>query len=203
MPHIQLPEGLPGISSALTFRPEMAKPMRELAHVLLYEANSLSRADRELIATYVSSQNDCYFCQNSHGAAATCHLEGNAPLVEHVKRDFASALISDKLKALLAIAGKVQQNGKSVTAEDVEDARIHGATDIEIHDTVLIAAAFCMFNRYVDGLATWQPRNAAMYAGMGKHLAEHGYLTSSVEMSTEALARSVDPEARNALWRNS
>ena len=203
MPHIQLPEDLPGISSALAFRPETAEPMRELAHVLLYEPNSLSSADRELIATYVSSQNDCYFCQNSHGAAAACHLEGNAPLVEHVKRDFASAPISDKLKTLLAIAGKVQQDGKSVTAEDIEDARIHGATDIEIHDTVLIASAFCMFNRYVDGLATWQPRNAAMYAGMGKHLAEHGYMTSSVEMSTEAPARSVDPEARNALWRNS
>jgi uncharacterized peroxidase-related enzyme len=192
MPHIQLPEDLPGISSALTFRPETAEPMRELAHVLLYEPNSLSCADRELIATYVSSQNDCYFCQSSHGAAAACHLGGDAALVEHVKRDFTSAPISDKLKALLAIAGKVQQSGKSVTAEDVDNARRHGATDVEIHDTVLIAAAFCMFNRYVDGLATWQPRNSDMYAAMGKHLAEHGYMTSSVEMSTEALARSVE-----------
>jgi len=67
------------------------------------------------------------------------------------------------MKALLAIAGKVQKGGKHVTAEDVERARSHGATDKEIHDTVLIAAAFCMFNRYVDGLDTWQPHDAEFY----------------------------------------
>jgi alkylhydroperoxidase/carboxymuconolactone decarboxylase family protein YurZ len=97
-----------------------------------------------------------------------------------VKRDFLQAQISDKLKALLAIAGQVQQGGKQVTTEAVEAARERGATDLEIHDTVLIAAAFCMYNRYVDGLATWQPQDSSMYASMGEHLAVHGYLTPSV-----------------------
>jgi alkylhydroperoxidase family enzyme len=96
-----------------------------------------------------------------------------------VKTDFESAPVSPKLKALLAIAGKVQRDGKLVTDEDVERARREGASDLEIHDTVLIAAAFCMYNRYVDGLDSWQPRNAGMYAQMGQHLAEHGYLKSS------------------------
>lgn len=152
--------------------------MRELAHVLLHETNSLTPGERELIATYVSSQNDCYFCQTSHGAAAACHLGGD-DAVRQVKTDFENAPVSAKLKALLAIAGKVQRDGKLVTAEDVERARAEGASDVEIHDTVLIAAAFCMYNRYVDGLNTWQPRNEDMYAQMGKHLAEQGYLTSS------------------------
>lgn len=178
MPHIALPEGLPGISGGFAFRPETAKPMRELAHILLHEPGSLTPGERELIATFVSSKNDCYFCQTSHGAAASCHL--NSPeTVKQVETDFETAAISSRLKALLAIAGKVQQGGKNVTAEDVANARSHGATDLEIHDTVLIAAAFCMYNRYVDGLDTWQPRDQSMYAQMGRHLAEHGYIKPS------------------------
>jgi uncharacterized peroxidase-related enzyme len=180
MPHINLPEGYPGISAAFTYRPETAKPMRDLAHVLLHEPNSLTTGERELIATFVSSRNDCYFCTTSHGAAAACHL-GDASVVEQVKTDFMAALLSPKLKALLVIAGTVQQDGKLVTKADVEAARAQGATDIEIHDTVLIAAAFCMYNRYVDGLGTWQPRNPEMYEQMGKHLAEEGYRAPSIK----------------------
>ncbi len=174
MPHIALPDGLPGISAGFAFRPETAKPMRDLAHILLHEPNSLTPGERELIATYVSSQNDCYFCQTSHGAAAACHL-GSGVIVQQVKTDFQSAAVTPKLKALLAIAGRVQQDGKRVSSADIAAAKAQGATDMEIHDTVLIAAAFSMYNRYVDGLGTWQPRDESMYAEMGKHLAEHGY----------------------------
>jgi uncharacterized peroxidase-related enzyme len=179
VPHIELPADLPGISAGFAFRPETAKPMRELAHVLLHEPNSLTRGERELIATYVSSLNDCYFCQTSHGAAAACHL-GDGDVVQQVKTDAEQAPISAKLKSLLVIAGQVQRGGKNVTASDVEAARRQGATDTEIHDTVLIAAAFCMYNRYVDGLATWQPQDESMYAEMGKHLASKGYRTPSM-----------------------
>jgi uncharacterized peroxidase-related enzyme len=182
MPHIALPEGLPGISSAFAFRPETANPMRELAHVLLHGPSTLTGGERELIATYVSSQNDCYFCQTSHGAAAAAHLGKDAGLVDKIKRDFLQSPVSDKLKALLVIAGQVQKSGKQVTAESVEAARRQGATDLEIHDTVLIAAAFCMYNRYVDGLATWQPQDPAMYSSIGEHLATHGYITPSIEV---------------------
>lgn len=178
MAHIAISEGLPGISGGFAFRPETAKPMRELAHLLLHESNSLTAGERELIATYVSSQNECFFCHSSHGAAAAGHLGGDE-VVNCVRTDFESAPVSAKLKALLAIAGKVQRDGKLVTAEDIERARRQGATDVEIHDTVLIAAAFCMYNRYVDGLGTWQPQDPGMYAQMGQHLAEHGYLKSS------------------------
>ena len=182
MPHIGLPEGIPGIGSAFMFRPETAAPMRELAHVLLFEPGSqasLSSRDRELIASYVSSRNTCYFCQTSHGAAAAHHKGGSEELVTAVCEDPESADISPKLKALLAIAGRVQEDAKTVTAELVEAARAQGATDLEIHDTVLIAAAFCMYNRYVDGLATWQPREGEMYRQMGKRLATEGYSKTS------------------------
>ncbi len=181
MPHIALPEGYPGISSGFMFRPETAKPMRELAHILLHGPSSLTPGERELIATYVSSCNNCFFCQTSHGAAAAAHLAKDFGLVEQVKRDFQKADVSDKLKALLTIAGKVQQGGKHVTSEDIAHARELGATDLEIHDTVLIAAAFCMYNRYVDGLGTWQPEDPAMYASMGEHLATHGYQAPSIQ----------------------
>ena len=182
MPHIALPEGLPGISSGFAFRPETAKPMRELAHVLLHGPSTLTPGERELIATYVSSQNDCYFCQTSHGAAAAAHLGQNSELVDKVKRDFLQSPVSNRLNALLTIAGQVQKGGKNVTAASVENARREGATDLEIHDTVLIAAAFCMYNRYVDGLGTWQPQDPAMYSSMGEHLAAHGYVTPASEV---------------------
>jgi uncharacterized peroxidase-related enzyme len=176
VPHISLPEGLPGITSGFAFRPETAKPMRELAEVLLRGANTLTSGEREMIATFVSHRNDCHFCQASHRAAAAHHLEGNYDLVDAVKRDFQTAPVSPKLKALLAIAAKVQESGRQVTATDVENARTAGASDTEIHDAVLIAAAFCMFNRYVDGLATFTPRDEDAYDQMGQRMAKEGYV---------------------------
>lgn len=100
--------------------------------------------------------------------------------MQQVKTDLATAEVSPKLKALLNIAGKVQQDGKLVTAGDVAAARKEGATDLEIHDTVLIAAAFSMYNRYVDGLGTLQPTDPGMYTQMGQQLAELGYRTPAV-----------------------
>jgi uncharacterized peroxidase-related enzyme len=181
MPHIQLPEGLQGIRSAMAFRPETAGPLNQLAEILLHAPNSLAPGERELIATYVSTLNDCYFCQTVHGAIAAAHLDDDEELVRRVKTDFQHSGISEKLKALLVIAGKVQKGGKHVTARDVEEARKAGATDVEIHDTVLIAAAFCMYNRYVDGLGTWQPRDEELYRQRGKKTAREGYVVMSQE----------------------
>src|SRR5580658_3325572 len=181
MPHIALPEGLPGIRGAMAFRPETAKPLNEIVEVLLRGPSTLSPGERELIATYVSYLNDCHYCQSSHGAIAAAHLNGDEDLVKRVKADFQHADISDKLKSLLVIAGKVQRGGKNVTAEDVADARNLGATDLEIHDTVLIAAAFCMYNRYVDGLGTIQPQDEASYRERGRRVARDGYVTVSKE----------------------
>jgi uncharacterized peroxidase-related enzyme len=189
MAHINLPENLPGIRGAMAFRPETARPLNDLVEILLHGPNSLSPGERELIATYVSSQNDCYYCQTIHGAIAAASLNGDEELVKKVKYDFHNAAISEKLKALLTVAGKVQRGGKHVTAEDVADAREAGATDTEIHDTVLIAAAFCMFNRYVDGLATAQPRDEAMYRERGKWIARDGYVNVSKEYLPAEAAR--------------
>ncbi len=176
MPYIPLPEGSPGIRGLFEFRPETARPMSELADILLHEPNTLSPGERELIATYVSSQNDCDYCQSSHGAIAAEHLGGNDELVLRVKRDFEHAQISDKLKALLAIAASVQRGGKNVLPEDIERARQQGATDLEIHDTVLIAAAFCMYNRYVDGLATLMPADRNVFRARAGMIARGGYV---------------------------
>jgi uncharacterized peroxidase-related enzyme len=182
MAHITLPDGLPGIRGPMAFRPETAKPLNELVDVLLRGPHSLSPGERELIATYVSSQNDCRYCQTIHGAIAAHHLGGDERLVVNVKKDPEHAEISPKLKALLAIAGKVQQGGKYVTAQDVEHARAEGASDLEIHDTVLIAAVFCMCNRYVDGLATWAPDDPDFYRARAALVAKNGYAASTVAM---------------------
>jgi uncharacterized peroxidase-related enzyme len=181
MPHIDLPEGVPGIRGPMMFRPDTAETLNQLAERLLHAPGPLSPGERELIATLVSARNDCAYCQTIHGAVAARHLENEA-LVAQVKADFESADVSPKLKALLAIAAKVQKSGKSVLPEDVARARAQGATDREIHDTVLIAAAFCMFNRYVDGLATHAPEDPRFYRDRAAMLARDGYAATNADI---------------------
>jgi len=145
-----------------------------------------------MIATYVSSQNDCHYCQSCHGATAAEHLGGRASdydVISQVKQNYATAPVSDKMKTLLAIAGKVQQDGKQVTSDEVAAARRQGATDKEIHDTVLIAAAFCMFNRYVDGLATWQPQDPEVYCEIGKQTSRLGYVARNWKQPLQTIAQ--------------
>src|SRR6202042_3484760 len=195
MPHIPLTEGLPGIRGPMVFSPETTKPLCDLVQALLTGPHRLTPAEREMIATYVSSQNDCVYCQSCHGSTAAQHLGGSDAdyeLIAQIKQNYQATPISAKMKALLAIAGKVQQGGKYVTAKDVEQARQQGATDKEIHDTVLIAAAFCMFNRYVDGLATWQPSDSEIYREIGMQTAPLGYAGRDYKKPLKAIAAKPD-----------
>jgi uncharacterized peroxidase-related enzyme len=182
MAHIKLPvvpelgREFPGILGPMTFRPETAAPINELVNILLRGESTLSPGEREMIATHVSWRNDCYFCQTIHGAVAAAQLNHDEELVRKVKTDWLHADISPKLKALLNIAGKVQQSGKLVTSEDVAAARAEGATDREIHDTVLIAAVFCMCNRYVDGLGTWASTDMDTYRARAEQIKDLGYV---------------------------
>jgi uncharacterized peroxidase-related enzyme len=166
---------MPGIVSLLHYRPETAGPLSALAERLLRDPNTLSRGERELIAAYVSNLNQCKFCASSHAAFAAAQLPEGMDMVTSVCADLEQAAVSGKMRALLKVAGQVQQSGKAVTAEDVDAARAAGASDVEIHDTVLIAAAFCMFNRYVDGLATIAPDDPAAYAMSAEVIVTHGY----------------------------
>lgn len=175
MAHIQVNEQLPGIRSLMEFSPATATPMGELANLMLRSNEGLTMAERELIATHVSYLNDCFYCSESHGAIVSCYLQDNNQLVNQVKQDYLNAPISDKLKALLTIAGSVQKGGKFVTADQIKLAKENGATDRDIHDTVLIAALFCMFNRYVDGLAAYTPTDLSSYPLRAKQIADKGY----------------------------
>jgi uncharacterized peroxidase-related enzyme len=175
MPYISLPEGIPGIRGPLSIRPDIAKPLSEFTETLMRGENSLSRGERELIATVVSSLNDCFYCENSHGGVAQHYLQCDTAFIDRVKEDYLSADISDKMKSLLSIAASVQRGGKYVTEDQIAKAKSLGVTDREIHDTVLIAAAFCMFNRYVDGLNTWAPTEKSFYIDRAAHAAELGY----------------------------
>jgi uncharacterized peroxidase-related enzyme len=185
MPHISLNSADPGIRGLLRYRPETARPLGELTEVLLRGPSTLTRGERELIAAYVSVLNDCRYCTSSHSACAAAQLPGGMALVEQVRVDPSAAPVTAKLKALLAIAAAVQQSGSAVTAEHVAGARVEGATDLEIHDTVLIAAMFCMFNRYVDGLATIAPHDPAVYAAGAQRLIAHGYVAPSADPGRE------------------
>lgn len=178
MAHIELNNDLPGIRGLMAYRPETEAPLNFLAETLLRGDNTLSRGQRELIGTYVSYLNDCFFCQNVHGAMAGHYLGCNIDQIDSIKKDFKAAELDSKMKALLAIAASVQKGGKNVTTEQIEEARHSGATDVEIHDTVLIAAAFCMFNRYVDGLATWAPTDRQIYINRAPQRAIDGYQSS-------------------------
>jgi len=176
MAHIALNnENLPGIVGLLDYSPATALPLTDLANVLLVEDSTLTRAEREIIAASVSWWNGCHFCHTSHAAAAMANAGADISLIDDIKDGLPNTEVSAKLRALLEIAHHVQQGGKKVTTVDIEAARINGATDKEIHDTVLIAAAFCMYNRYVDGLGTWAPIEKEAYVGMGQKIARHGY----------------------------
>ncbi|HZW32845.1 MAG TPA: carboxymuconolactone decarboxylase family protein [Isosphaeraceae bacterium] len=176
MAHIQLPEGAPGIVGLMIAYPETRVHLSGLAEALLRGPSSLTPGERELIASYVSSGNACKFCMQSHAAAARVHFGEKSRLVDQVLADLPTAPVSAKMRALLAIADKVRRDGRLVQAADVERARAEGADDKAIHDTVLIAAAFCMFNRYVDGLGTWAPEDPAHYEETGQRLANQGYV---------------------------
>lgn len=175
MAYIKLNNNLPGIVGLLQYRPETAKPLNELAEILLRGPSTLTSGEREMIASYVSYHNNCHFCHTSHGAAAAHHFDGDLSLIDDIKNDFVKTDISPKLRSLLDIARKVQKSGLDVQSQDIEKAKEQGATDREIHDTVLIAAAFCMYNRYVDGLGTWSPKEKEAYDETGKRLADVGY----------------------------
>jgi uncharacterized peroxidase-related enzyme len=186
MPHIELGNDQPGIRSLFFFRPETAAPLCDLVEVLLRGPSTLQRWERELIATRVSGLNECRYCTTTHAAFACAQLPEDVKLdlvradiiadPGSVGADILAAPISDKLRALLAIAEAVQRSGRDVTPELVEQARAQGATDVELHDTVLIAAAFCMYNRYVDGLGTIAPQEPENYTKRAEALAENGYL---------------------------
>src|SRR5579885_3090582 len=104
MPYIDVNKDLPGIRALMNFRPETAKPLNALANILLRDTDGLQPVERELIATYVSYLNNCFYCHTSHGAIASCYLNDNDALVDAVRKDFQHADISEKLKALLNIA---------------------------------------------------------------------------------------------------
>jgi uncharacterized peroxidase-related enzyme len=179
MPYIEVAPGVPGIGSLLRAYPETGKPLMALAQMLLRGPSTLTQGERELIAARVSSENKCVFCAGSHSAAAAELLGGNKQLVADVRADYEKSAVTAKMKALLALADKVRQDGKRVGEADIQAARLEGATDLEIHHAVLIAAAFCMYNRYVDGLGTLQPPEGPAYDEMGKRLATQGYETTT------------------------
>ena|ERR1700688_2657468 len=178
--HIQLPEGLPGIAGLVSYRPQSGRALMQLADAILRGPSPLSRGERELIAAYVSRRNDCFFCESIHGACAARELDGGAEAVA-ATLDEADDSLSPKLKSLLRLAEKVRLGGKAVTSDDVAEARANGADDVEIHDAVLIAAAFCMYNRYVDGLATWAPHDPSGYTAIAEVLLDQGYTSLAPE----------------------
>ncbi len=176
MPYINLHPDLFGITSLLDFRPEAAAPLCRLTQILLRGPSTLTEAERELIAAHVSSLNECIFCSTAH-TEATCLLPGGSETgIEPMQTDLEVLHLSDKMKSLLGIAAKVQKNGNQVTQEDIGKAHLYGATDLEIHDTVLIASLFCLYNRYVDGLATKTPSAPEFYTNLGKRITARGYL---------------------------
>lgn len=177
MPYIELNKDLPGITGLLDYRKDTALPIRQLTHILLRGNSTLSEGERELIASVVSYGNECSFCTAAHTAAADLLL-GKKEIAEKAKLDPARTPVSEKMKALLDIARAVQKSGKAVTPAMIEKAKKEKATDLEIHDTVLIAALFSLYNRYVDGLASVTPSDPSFYESLAIILKDKGYLPS-------------------------
>jgi len=177
MPYIDVTPELPGIISLLSAYPYIAGPLNAFTQQLLRGESSLTPGERELIAAFVSGRNECKFCMRAHTAVAKNLLPNDqSKSVDKVVNQSDFGTVDKKMQALLDIAASVQKGGKQVTREQIDRARFNGADDRAIHDAVLIAAAFCMFNRYVDGLDTWTPEEPQIYESIGTRLAAQGYV---------------------------
>jgi uncharacterized peroxidase-related enzyme len=171
--YVGLDPAVPGIRALFTYRPDTAVPLRALAQTILRGPSPISEGHREVIAAYVSALNVCHFCASSHGGAAAALLDDRDVVAAALAGE--PIPVDDKLSALLAVAAAVQRGGRFLDPAIVAQAREFGVTETELHDTVLIAAAFSMYNRYVDGLRPHVPTDAAVYEQMGERLAATGY----------------------------
>ncbi|WP_337044062.1 carboxymuconolactone decarboxylase family protein [Emticicia sp. 17c] len=172
MAYIQLPDNAIGMRGLMAFRPHLAPHLGAFTEGILSIDEGLSKAEREIIGTLVSKLNECQLCEGVHGAVAACYLNDDEALISQIKENYENAPITDKLKSLLAIAASVQKSGKSVSVSQIERAKALGATDIEIHDTVIIAATFCFFNRYLDGLGITPIEDPEVFRERGRMIAK-------------------------------
>jgi uncharacterized peroxidase-related enzyme len=181
----QLVGGLPdatGIVTALRLTPGLGLHLRGLADELLvndFPGTTLRRFEREMLATATSAGNDCFYCMDSHGAFATALLERDGeidlvPIIDVIKQGSSEGL-GPKMQALLHISRTVRRQPLDLTADDVAAAHAAGATDADVQLAVLIAAAFSMYNRMVDGFRAATPPTAAVYRDRASEIAEHGY----------------------------
>ncbi len=173
---------VPGILAAIRLTPGLGVHLRGLADELLvhdFPGSTLVRAQREMLATAVSAANDCFYCMDSHGAFATALLQSTGathlvPLIDTIKLGSSEGL-DPKMQALLHISRTVRRDPRELTAGDVEAALAAGATDADTQLAVLIAAAFSMYNRMVDGFRAQTPPSAEAYRARAGEIAEHGY----------------------------
>ena len=174
---------VPGILTALRLTPELGIHLRGLADELLvndFAGATIERAEREMLATAVSAANDCFYCMDSHGAFATALLERSGEMRARCPSSTASSSdrptdSTPKMRALLHIARTVRGDARDLTADDVEAAHAAGATDADVQLAVLIASAFSMYNRLVEGFRARTPPTTEVYQSRAGEIAEHGY----------------------------
>ena len=175
MAHVTLNSDLPGITGLLNTWPLPGEPIRDLTQYILRGENSLSEGERELIASMVCVGNSCQFCSNAHIAAAARYI-GSKETVNAILQQPFGGEVDNRIAHLLEISGAVGISGSLVTESMIESAKQAGATDLEIHDTIMIAALFSFYNRYVDGLATDLPENESYYEMLADRLTTSGYV---------------------------
>jgi uncharacterized peroxidase-related enzyme len=177
----------PGILAAIRLTPGLGVHLRGLADELLvhdFPGATISRGEREMLATAVSAANDCFYCMDSHGAFASAVLERQGsvelvPVIDDIKQG-SSAGVDEKMGALLHISRTVRRDPLDLTAADVAAAHAAGASDGDVQLAVLIAAAFSMYNRMVDGFRAKTPPTAEAYRPRAAEIAEHGYSSPAV-----------------------
>ncbi len=174
MAYIETGVNQPGLVELLFYKGSTGKPLANLVHALLHGPSGLSRVERELIAAYVSDLNDCDFCRQVHTEAAGNQVPDGSTAVACAITGNNHRLLTPRMQALLPLAALVTKSGKAVTPTAIEAAKRSGAAEEDIHDTVLIAAAFCMYNRYIDGLGA-KPATAEEVPLLGQRFAKKGY----------------------------
>ena len=141
---------VPGILQCFATHPPLLEHMMGLARTMLFTEGALGRKNKELLATFVSSRNQCAYCADSHGSSLL--VNGGSPdlLSAALTCDLHSTSIDAHQAALLHFVQKVTDDSQHINPADIETLRAHHFTDLQIAETIHLAALFACFNRVVN-----------------------------------------------------
>jgi len=141
---------VPGILQCFATHPPLLEHMMGLAQSMLFVDGALDRHHKEMLSAFVSAQNQCAYCTDSHGFSFRVHGGSAEALEAVVVCDLESDAITAPQRALLGFASKITRDSQAIASSDIEALRAAGWSDLQIAETIHVTALFACFNRVVN-----------------------------------------------------